>query len=385
MRILERPDQTAAPPEHAEPIGRRNLAVESLRGVAALGVVGYHLSKVIEWRSHGPLRTVLANGDAGVTLFFVLSGFLLWRPFAAASLDGERFPSVRQFARNRALRILPAYWVALTLVMLFVSGSRPAGAAPWPFYLFAQNYSRGAHLGVIAPAWSLAVEAVFYVALPVFGLLVFHLSRRAATRADRYRLQLWLIAAWFGLGLADKLYWMVVRHAPARDVFTYFQFLPKAHLFAFGMLLALWHAHDRTTSPLRGSPPWLAPVLGFGIVAAASVAREATFTTAVMFDTATALGFFLVVSAVAFDGDGHTRLSRALHWRPLVWIGVVSYSLYLLHERILRLMVRRGLISSSPAFAIADLIAVVAVSLVAAWLLYRFVEKPFLSLRKRWS
>jgi peptidoglycan/LPS O-acetylase OafA/YrhL len=238
---------------------------------------------------------------------------------------------------------------------------------------------------VIAPAWSLAVEAVFYVALPLFGWMTFAASRRLSTRAARYGLQLGFIATWFALGLADKLYWMLVRHAPARDVFTYFQFLPKAHLFAFGMLLALWHARDRAASPLRGARPWIAPVIGVVIVVAAAVARESTFTTAVMFDTLTGFGFFLIVSAVAFDGDAHTHLSRALHWRPIVWAGVVSYSLYLLHERLLRLMVRRGMVKAAPAWVLPDLIAVVAVSLFASWLLYRFVEKPFLALRKRWS
>ncbi len=58
-------------------------------------------------------------------LFFVLSGFLLWRPIASAVLRGRRLPSVRRYARNRALRILPAYWVVL-LATALVLQSGPA-------------------------------------------------------------------------------------------------------------------------------------------------------------------------------------------------------------------------------------------------------------------
>jgi peptidoglycan/LPS O-acetylase OafA/YrhL len=104
--------------------------VEGVRAIAAVSVLVFHC-----WRysAEGPSRAdlglvnrfVLPHLSLGVTLFFCLSGFLLYRPFVAAALDGSSFPKVGTYFRNRALRILPAYWAGprRSLVMRPMSGS----------------------------------------------------------------------------------------------------------------------------------------------------------------------------------------------------------------------------------------------------------------------
>jgi peptidoglycan/LPS O-acetylase OafA/YrhL len=120
---------------------------------------------------------------------------LLYRPFAAAILREPR-SSLRSYVRNRALRILPAYWsilVACAATGIFVTWNasggmsigRPDAGAFVREALFLQDYSPKTLLDGIAPAWSLAVEVVFYVLLPLLVLLAARLASGVRTRARR--------------------------------------------------------------------------------------------------------------------------------------------------------------------------------------------------------
>jgi peptidoglycan/LPS O-acetylase OafA/YrhL len=121
----------------------------------------------------------------GVILFFPLSGFLLYRPFAAAVVRGVHGPGVRTYLRNRALRILPACWVILlvTSVALGAALLRDASSAlvvgstvGQPLTLLkdvalVQSYDPWTLLTGIGPAWSLVIEVAFYVTLPLVAAL----------------------------------------------------------------------------------------------------------------------------------------------------------------------------------------------------------------------
>ncbi|HEX9697761.1 MAG TPA: acyltransferase [Actinomycetota bacterium] len=367
-----------APSEHVEPIGGRNLAVESLRGIAALAVVGYHLAALTEWPRSFPPRLLLSNGDAGVTLFFVLSGFLLWRPFAKAALDGGPMPGLRQFFANRALRILPAYWLALTVVIVVFGVAAPGGA--WRAYLFAQNYSPESFFSVISPAWSLAVEAIFYLVLPVAGFAAVRLARRAA---NRIAVVYGVVGLWFAASLTYKIVAWAARGVDATDPLFIFNFPAKAHLFAGGMLLATWHARNRERSPL-GSGPGL-PLVGALIVIAAVAVRYRTEATALFFDTVTAAGFTMIVAAVAFGDARASTLVRALHWRPLIAAGVASYSIYLWHHPLITQLEQARVLKPAFAWLPVNVVIALAVSLAIAAASYLLIERPFLKLRRRWS
>lgn len=367
-----------SPAGHIEPIGGRNLAVESLRGIAALAVVGYHLAAVTEWPRSFPPRLLLSNGDAGVTLFFVLSGFLLWRPFAKAALEAGPMPGLRQFFANRALRILPAYWLALTVVIVGFGVAARGGA--WRYYLFAQNYSRESFFGVISPAWSLAVEAIFYLVLPVAGFAAVRAARGAA---NRLAVVYGVIGVWFGASLLYKILAWAAQGVDATDPLFIFNFPAKAHLFAGGMLLATWHARDRERSPL-GSPGRSAAIGSLLVVAAVAV-RYRTEATALFFDTVTAAGFTLIVAAIAFESARTTRLSRALHWRPLIAAGVASYSIYLWHHPLIEQLEQARVLKATFAWLPVNAAIVLAVSLAVAAASYLLIERPFLKLRRRWS
>ncbi len=371
---------------------RRLQGVEGLRGVAAASVVVYHV-----WSHSTPPPNlggvgphVLGNLAHGVVLFFALSGFLLYRPFAAAVLRGEERPGFAAYARNRALRILPAYWVILVLVGLVlqtaVLDTTPVlreGALTDPVLLLKdalliQNYGGDSLSTGIGPAWSLAVEVVFYVLLPVLVLWGAAMARRARTRARRH-LALLAPPALLGVaGLAGSIAGGVV--GGILDV----SFLAYAHLFTAGMLLAVWHV-EFEDGRVRLPGWWRAgAIAAMAILAVTGVAIGANPRLPERIETL----FFSLVSGlllalvVFVPRDRPPRLIRVLETRPFVAAGLISYSVYLWHRPLISFLARHGVAAGGGGLALLANLALVASATAAlSWLTYRLVEKPSL----RWK
>jgi peptidoglycan/LPS O-acetylase OafA/YrhL len=385
--------------------------VEGMRALAAGSIVVYHV-----WRyadpagatNLGPLNRILVNLPVGVTLFFTLSGFLLYRPFAAAILGDRDYPDVRSYFRNRALRILPAYWVILavtgvvlgaTLVRFDLQrgflGTRPALLVRDAF--FVQNYGRGSMLTGIGPAWSLAIEVVFYLVLPVLAVLGVFAARRAADRGGRRLAALVPPAIVFLVGMSGKLVaanlvpgsgqgsgWVNDWHSVLER-----SFWVQADLFTFGMVLAVLRVEAE-----RGNlrvPRWWP---GVGAAAAVVVAGSAAWAweegwlSQYPYDSLMALACGLLLASAVLSSPrarGQRWGTRVLESRPIVWIGVVSYSLFLWHEPLTWFLRDRGVTRSGGAAAFAvNLLLVGSVSLILAALTYRFVELPALRRKRRY-
>jgi peptidoglycan/LPS O-acetylase OafA/YrhL len=146
--------------------------LDGLRALAALAVFGVHFNQLVQFdRQIGPFDfyRLLANGEAGVSLFFTLSGFLLALPFWRSLRSGQRLPATTVYAARRAARILPAYYLALT-VLIYASGYwRFSEALPdiLLHYGFLFNFTEFSIFSINPPFWTLAVELQFYAVLPV--------------------------------------------------------------------------------------------------------------------------------------------------------------------------------------------------------------------------
>ncbi|HEU5347236.1 MAG TPA: acyltransferase, partial [Ktedonobacterales bacterium] len=153
-------------------------ALDGLRAVAALSIVVFH-SMLFLQLEYEPWSRAINHGwyylSTGVHLFFVLSGFLLFLPYVRAMLDGEKLPSARRFYRRRALRILPAYWACLAILVAlkFFVGQVPFSPGDVVAHIvlvhdsfpqFNRDYN--------GPFWTMAVEAQFYLLMPLMALLV---------------------------------------------------------------------------------------------------------------------------------------------------------------------------------------------------------------------
>jgi peptidoglycan/LPS O-acetylase OafA/YrhL len=339
----------------------------------------------------------------GVILFFTLSGFLLYRPFAAALLREQERPSFTKYLRNRALRILPAYWVILVLVALVLQAALVRDAAgelrtdvlsdPVLFlqnFLLLQNYSPDGVVTGIGPAWSLAVEVVFYLSLPLLALLGLLVARPARTRRERRLGALAPAVLLLAVGLSGKAAaahlvpgtgggWNADWHSVLER-----SFLAQADLFAFGMALAVVHvdAEDGLVRFARRGR-WIA----------ASAAAAAYLITAKMtsygqlghepYNTLMAFAAALLLALVVLPHSGPRRLTAVLDSRLLVWIGLVSYSLFLWHEPLVRTLDQRGLTVGGDAGMFANLVLVGTLALALSTLTYHFVEKPALKRKRR--
>ena len=242
--------------------GSRLEGIEGLRALAAGSVLVSHawLYSSPSGRAEdiGPLTRFLPDLSFGVILFFTLSGFLLYRPFASAVLRGDPLPSPRKYFRNRALRILPAYWVILLVcalvlqsVLIRSSGELENGGLFEPALLswtalLAQDYAPQTLLMGIGPAWSLAVEVVFYLILPLLALMAWALGRKATTRSRRRLAVLAPVALMLVIGLSGKAaaaYLVPPLHSYEGWDANWHSVLERsfwcqADLFAFGMALS---------------------------------------------------------------------------------------------------------------------------------------------------
>src|SRR5437763_3443595 len=163
---------------------KRNRALDGIRALAAVGVVTFHSWLYRVGDPRGPRKStadhLLFQGNIGLICFFVLSGYLLYRPFARASLTGQRV-DLASYARRRIARIVPAYYACIAgCIVLFAavgySDIVPAAGKLPLFAVFGENYSLDTLMKIDPVAWTLCVEAAFYVLLPFLGLVAFLLG-----------------------------------------------------------------------------------------------------------------------------------------------------------------------------------------------------------------
>jgi peptidoglycan/LPS O-acetylase OafA/YrhL len=343
-------------------------ALQSLRGLAALWVVLYHLDYILFNTPGGSLGWPgLRFGWLGVDLFFVLSAYLLAQPFF-----GPRPPRTRPFIGDRFLRIAPAYYVAFAVaavvVLAFHPPTRDLGLAWWSL-LFVQNFKLATFNAVNPVFWTLAVEMQFYVVLPLM--------------ARAFRGRWWL--PWLAAFLAATFLFRGLVYLPGDEsavmlsTFTFPAFLGH---FALGLAAA---RVGRITAPigsgvrrglfLAGLPLVFAPVLLWIPEGSLGYGFE-DLRGQVLVRTLCACGFALIVLATAAGGG----VARVLAWAPLAWLGAISYSLYLVHVPMQSLAEELfDPVRQRWAFVATGAL----LSLLGGWALYAAVEAPAERWRRR--
>jgi peptidoglycan/LPS O-acetylase OafA/YrhL len=322
--------------------------VDSMRAIAALTIVVYHLAFVLGWFDAAGVGDWLARLNVGVPIFFAISGFLLYRPWAAARLAGEAPPRTRTYAMRRALRILPAYWVALTLIAVVVGRDVFAWPDTLVYYGLLQAYDTDYFTGGIGQAWTLTVEVAFYALLPLIALGM----RRVG---GGLRGELALLAGVIVFSLAWKVAVLIAVEPDAPAYLPLLTALPaQLDMFAAGMLLAVLSAADR--GAVLGRSAWLAWGIAIAAFAVLGAWRPQADAPRVLGEHALQLVVAAALLVPAVIGTGGV-VRGALAWRPLAWIGLVSYGLYLWHLDVLRELADGApdvvVIIAGPALAIA--------------------------------
>jgi peptidoglycan/LPS O-acetylase OafA/YrhL len=372
--------------------------VFTLRG-AEIPLVGHRLGEYA------------AHMDAGVQVFFLISGFLLYRPFVASAFDEREPLGPRVFFRRRFLRIFPAYWIALIGIALFIGLEMPIGGARslTEYFLLIQLYDWTDHglraLGGISQSWTLVVELSFYAFLPVYAWVMRRIGGTRAADA-RLRLELYGLAVLYAISLAWRalVYWGMPDDWSLRLIGQYW--LP-AHLdlFAMGMALAVLRTWlDRRRGPVRAFEVvgrfdwacWILAAVAFH-VACTQIGLPDTLTVVYggkaylrqLFYGLTAL--FLLLPAV-FGPQERGPVRRFLRFGPVAYLGLISYGIYLWHQAFIKKIHQWGGWAPEPGepdllgfrgnFAVHALGAL-ALSVVVASLSWFLVERPLLARKDR--
>jgi peptidoglycan/LPS O-acetylase OafA/YrhL len=322
-----------------------------------------------------------------VAVFFVISGFLLYRPFAAAHFEGRPRLDARTFWIRRLKRIIPAYWAAFLIVsyLMHADTVRHAWFSPLIYLGFAQIYIPNYALSGITQAWSLCTEMSFYLALPLYAGL---LDRRPRPAGRQLRAELVGLGALF---VGSYIFRIPVLLGHSEAAHTMPNWLPAyADVFALGMFLAVisaWLGNSQRRPAWLWHPllPWASWLLAAGAFVAVSnigltfkpiavlplgqsLARQALYGL---------FGFFMVAPAV-FGPQDRGLIRRALALRPVLLIGVVSYGIYLWHEAWLTTFLNWVAEKPFTASLLGMTSAVTALAIAAAALSYLLIEKPVL-------
>ncbi|MBF6356555.1 acyltransferase [Nocardia higoensis] len=371
---------TAAAPRRFLP------ALEGMRGLAALGVVLTHVAFQTGAATTPVLGRIWGRFDMAVAVFFVLSGFLLWRPHAAAARGNGTAPSVGYYLRHRAARILPAYWAVVCVVLILLpNAAHTAGVRVWLSNLaLLQVYVPLTLTDGLTQMWSLAVEVAFYVVLPLLAFAVVRLRGSAAR---------WRAPVVAGLGVVC-LGWNFLP-VPTPDAINADNWLPGyLPWFAGGMLLAelVEEPEPARSSGLRArwrrisgnrALMWTVAVVAF-LLAATDLAGPAGLTRAEpwQYVVKMALGAMIGYGLIAPLVLGSAR-HRWLESPLAATIGRWSYGIFLWHLAVLSIVFPVfGILPFSGDF-VWVLILTVALTLPVAAASYALIEEPARLLARR--
>jgi peptidoglycan/LPS O-acetylase OafA/YrhL len=410
-------------------------SLDGIRAIACLIVVAFHLMLIMtqDIRIWSPARmprvvTSLAYvGDTGVNLFFILSGFLLFLPFAKALLFDNAWPATWTFYLRRILRILPAYYVSLFLMIVIY---HPQYLQPDHFgdlFLFLSLFmdsSSATFKQINGPFWTLAVEWQFYLFLPLIAAGIALLVRKIPQQRRLLALVGCLVVL-MGWGLLTRYLGIYLTLHP-KETFGLPHMVINAGLFLFygvpsggmhgkfmedfavGMVVSTLYMYThtkgalhRSTLLLRRLSPWLfaAGLIFLGFMIAWKYNQQAPHTWHFL-DPITelyqyygqwgfGLGYGTCILAILF-GAGWLR--KPFEWTPLRWMGLISYGLYMWHLLLLEAFTTYVLPYISGWKQMPHLLVY---GMYWGWLfvfivpcilvLFAFVEKPAILLSDKWT
>ncbi|MCX5043049.1 acyltransferase [Aldersonia sp. NBC_00410] len=364
-------------------------ALEGMRGYAALGVVVTHVAFQTAAASTPVLGRVWSRFDLAVAVFFALSGFLLWRPHAAAARGGAAAPTTGRYLLHRAARILPAYWVAVCAVLLFLPQAG-SGFRLWLANLgLVQVFVPLTLTDGLTQMWSLSVEFAFYLLLPVIAFALLGLRGARA----RWRLPVLLGAAVLSLGWAFL-------PIPTPNAIHSDNWLPGYFpWFAAGMVLAelvVVEVPRMRRLADRRIVMGLVAIVAFGLATTElagpeGLVRPEPWQYATKIALGAILGFALLAPLVLGTGRrrsgarGATRQHRILTHPISLALGRWSYGIFIWHLAVLAVVFPTFGIAPFQGRFVFVLIATVLLTLPVAAASYSLVEEPVRRALREWE
>jgi peptidoglycan/LPS O-acetylase OafA/YrhL len=411
MTAPQIPTKTAAGAGGTKSIPR----LEGIRGLCALGVITFHVAYTAGLTTQvggkGFWAHALMGLQASLAPFFLLSGMLLYRGFAKATLTGSKRPSAVPFYVKRALRILPAYWFMTIILLVFVNWYSIDSV--W----YVLNPLLLVHYITITdfadwiigmePTWTVPTEAAFYLLLPLLAVLIGKYARRADDVAKRAKRMIAPIALF---GLTGPL-WITFAFWPSRaeDAY-YYNFWPFTFfsVVAAGMMLGVLVAYAEVTGRTPGfyrfvqkrpNVLWLGAAVLYVAAIPTPFGKPGTGTYGALAQELTThvllLLFALLLIAPLTVPNVRSRVMDTVAANPPIrFVGRLSYAIYLWHVAVIHFWFQNGSIwgvkNLTPTFqqiGQADFweleIFVITVSILIALVSQYLVERPAVKLRNR--
>ncbi len=391
--------------------------MDSVRGLGVMAVLTFHVFAITGALSHAVLgRATIVAGVVAVNCFFVMSGFLLARPFFAKGVGEEGIgPYLARFAWRRLLRILPAYWAALVILGLLVGLAGPLSHDWFKYFFFLQIYDQDTYGGGIPVAWTLCIEMSFYAMLAawiaVFGSLGLGRAHETWLARQAHFLLVIVVASGLFRFLGQEL---DLPRTATGTLLGYGQWLFLGMLLAIGSVAyergverpPILRLLGRTMAIGTRMPNacWVIAV-AVGAVAAYLLPQAGLFAVIAgvqgqmglkrsgAIELGVTVATLLVVLPASAMRPSRTVVHRFLVVRPIMWLGAISYGMYLWHLPVAELIGTDGRtrfsvsgleLWSTPSETPLLWLATLAITTSLAYASYRWVELPCLRLRGRW-
>ena len=382
------------------PKNARIFGADGLRAIACLMVVWHHTSqKLNPDQSPGWLKGIHflgMRGEVGVSLFFVLSGCLLSLPFWSASLAGEKLPRVRNYALNRAARIVPAYWLNLILATFVALWVFQYHINWWRLFsglifINSYNYKTFFPAELNGPLWSIGLEVSCYLLLPLIIFLIAKITRRfiptfgltVLTIILLQYLNPWIIKTF--MTDSDLKGWQYGLIGGAKQWLPYWNVMTFFSQFLLGSLAALFIAWRRVKSASASKAFDFIGVIAI-LGAILLVSKRLTPGVPDSFTQQPYVSpFYAILMAITLASVANgIYVWKILDNRLFRWIAKISFGIYLWHDFVITYFERKiftdyayyGIHSPTRWFGIS--ITAVAISLIIAAISWRFIESPIL-------
>ena len=368
---------------------QRNLALDSLRGFSTILIVVYHTSFVSGYTvAHADsVGAYIDRLNIGVAIFFVLSGFLIFRPFAHSLIHGSPLPKTRNYYLKRAARILPGYWLAL-FVLAGLDALTIVNTSGFIRNVFiVHSFTEHNVFTGIRQAWTLAIEMSFYVVVPAFA----YVFVRQTKRRNGPVVVSTLLKALSFLFLGAYAFRLFIHQID-------FWFLDTAHIWlpshmdtlALGMGLAVLVEAPASAKTLLKVKNFIANHTGSFVVCSVFVwLISANINMAIGLNRTEfhidLLGHFLygiasVLLVAPFCVDSQALLVKAVSFRLFTWLGTISYGIYLWHMAFLggNFAEKYMPYTENDGQVLLRFLVVLPASIAIASLSYYVIERPIM-------
>jgi len=370
-------------------MSKRNSALDSLRGLSTILIVVYHISFVSGYTvAHANSSGAYIDRlNIGVAIFFVLSGFLIFRPFAHSLIHGSPLPKTRNYYLKRAARILPGYWLAL-FVLAGLDALTIVNTSGFIRNVFiVHSFTEHNVFTGIRQAWTLAIEMSFYVVVPAFA----YVFVRQTKRRNGPVVVSTLLKALSFLFLGAYAFRLFIHQID-------FWFLDTAHIWlpshmdtlALGMGLAVLVEAPASAKTLLKVKNFIANHTGSFVVCSVFVwLISANINMAIGLNRTEfhidLLGHFLygiasVLLVAPFCVDSQALLVKAVSFRLFTWLGTISYGIYLWHMAFLggNFAEKYMPYTENDGQVLLRFLVVLPASIAIASLSYYVIERPIM-------